>query len=392
MIYIAESNPLLNRSLLTELSEETGFEVRSFTGLSALRAAFAEQRPDAMLVSCRSSEPEALSFIRSQSTRAEDPVAIALVPTDDRETEGQAIAALGPLHTASLPWQRIDLLPKLYAALERQGLARDLEETRNKLVQEERALAASQRHVDQTNTVLQTATTRLVEAEQLAAVGRVVSGIAHEVSTQLALVGYAEAIKSRVDPESELYEFADAIALAQKRLATTVGQIRSFAAHEPDSIAFEPASLAAVVDEALAILRYDRDFRARKVLRNDRAHPLVSLKREQFDQVVINLVSNAVEATKSGDRISIEISEDKKTGMAILTVEDSGQGMSKEVLERLGEPFFTTRGERGSGLGIGICMSIARAHGGSIIYVSEEGVGTTAKVRLPLLEDDGGAL
>ena len=123
--------------------------------------------------------------------------------------------------------------------------------------------------------------------------------------------------------------------------------------------------------------------------RDDRAHPLVSLKREQFDQVVINLVSNAVQATEAGEEISIEIDEDKKTGMAILTVKDTGQGMSKEVLERLGEPFFTTRGDRGSGLGIGICMSIARAHGGSIIYVSEVGVGTTAKVRLPLLQEAG---
>jgi signal transduction histidine kinase len=192
-----------------------------------------------------------------------------------------------------------------------------------------------------------------------------------------------------VDPESELYEFADAIALAQKRLATTVDQIRSFAALEPDSSAFEPASLTAVVDEALAILRYDHGFRARKVVRNDRAQPLVALKREQFDQVLINLVSNAVEATESGDTITIEVSEDTKTGMAILTVEDSGQGMSKEVLEHLGEPFFTTRGDRGSGLGVGICMSIARAHGGSIIYVSEVGVGTTAKVRLPLFLGDG---
>lgn len=385
LIYIAESNPLVSSGLRHDLAQETGFEVRSFSGLPALRQACSTRAPDALLVSCRSGEPEALSFVRSQyGTRADVPVAFALVEEGDAEAGQQAIAALGPLHTASLPWQRLDLLPKLYAALERQGLARELQRARTELSRGALALAASQEHADQTKSVLQTATTRLVEAEQLAAVGRVVTGIAHEISTELALVGYAEAIKSRVDPKSELYEFADAIALAQTRLATAVDQIRSFTALEPDSTRFEPASLVAVVDQALAILRYDKEVRTRKVHRRDRAHPLVSLRREQFDQVVINLVSNAVEATKPGDGISIEIDADHKTGMAILTVEDTGQGMSKEVLERLGEPFFTTRGDRGSGLGIGICMSIAKAHGGSIIYVSEVGVGTTAKVRVPL--------
>ncbi len=381
-IYILESNPLTGRSLRTELSSETGFQVESFHDLASLKVARQASEPEAMLVSCPSGDSEALAFVKSQDKDA--PVVFAMVDREDEDAEQLAIAAVGPLATVTLPWQRMDLLPKLYAALEQRALSREVAALRLQLSQGAAALEASQKRADRTTGVLQTATARLMEAEQLAAVGRVVTGIAHEISTQLALVGYAEAIKSRVDPNSELYEFADAIALAQRKLATAVDQIRSFAVPEVDSAQLEPASLVAVVDEALAILRYDQDVRARKVQREDRAHPLVSLKREQFDQVVINLVSNAVQATKVGGSIWIEIDEDKKTSIAVLTVRDSGQGMSEEVLARLGEPFFTTRGDRGSGLGIGICMSIAKAHGGSIMYVSEVGVGTTAKVRLPL--------
>jgi signal transduction histidine kinase len=381
-----ESNPLLSSSLRVELSAETGFEVETFADLGALQLARQAREPEAMLVSCPSGDPDALAFAKSQTDSGT--VVLAMVDPEDEDAAQKATAALGPLATLTLPWQRIDLLPKLYAALERRSLTQEVAALRKELSQGARALEASQKRAEQTTGVLQTATARLMEAEQLAAVGRVVTGIAHEISTQLALVGYAEAIKSRVDPTSELYEFADAIALAQRKLATAVDQIRSFAVPELDSAQLEAASLVAVVDEALAILRYDQDVRARKVERHDRAHPLVSLKREQFDQVVVNLVSNAVQATKAGGSIWIEVDEDKKTGMAILTVKDAGQGMSKEVLERLGEPFFTTRGDRGSGLGIGICMSIAKAHGGSIMYVSEVGVGTTAKVRLPLLVDN----
>jgi signal transduction histidine kinase len=381
-IYILESNPLVGSSLRKERSAEAGFHFTTFSDLASLNLARQAQEPDAMLVSCPSGDLEALAFVTSLGEG--EPVLLIMVDREDEDAEQQAIAAVGPLATVTLPWQGIDLLPKLYAALERRALTRDVEALRLELSQGAQALEASQKRAEQTTGVLQTATARLMEAEQLAAVGRVVTGIAHEISTQLALVGYAEAIKSRVDPSSELYEFADAIALAQRKLATAVDQIRSFAVPELDSAQLEVASLVAVVDEALAILRYDQDVRARNVEREDRAHPLVSLKREQFDQVVINLVSNAVQATKVGGSIWIEIDEDQKTGMAILTVKDSGQGMTKEVLERLGEPFFTTRGDRGSGLGVGICMSIAKAHGGSIMYVSEVGVGTTAKVRLPL--------
>ena len=100
--------------------------------------------------------------------------------------------------------------------------------------------------------------------------------------------------------------------------------------------------------------------------------------------MVINLVANAVLATRPGD--TTEIERDTGADGTVLTVSDRGVGMSPEVLARLGEPFFTTRGDRGSGLGVGICMQIVEEHGGSLTFSSEEGTGTQARVRLPLLE------
>jgi two-component system sporulation sensor kinase B len=97
---------------------------------------------------------------------------------------------------------------------------------------------------------------------------------------------------------------------------------------------------------------------------------------------------NAVLATEPGDTLRVAIDRDRGAREAVLEVTDRGVGMSRQVLERLGEPFFTTRGERGSGLGVGICMRIVRDHGGSLSFESEPGAGTTATVRLPLLEVD----
>ena len=95
-------------------------------------------------------------------------------------------------------------------------------------------------------------------------------------------------------------------------------------------------------------------------------------------------MSNAVLATEPGAEIQVAI--DATDRHAILTVTDAGAGMPPDVLARLGEPFFTTRGDRGSGLGVGICMRIVADHGGSVMYASEVGAGTTASVKLPLLE------
>ncbi|MBL4633825.1 MAG: HAMP domain-containing histidine kinase [Kofleriaceae bacterium] len=397
LLYIVESILLDANRIREQLAVETDFDIRVFQSVRDARAACVENVPDAWLVSCRASFPEALQFLRELDHRS---IGIAMLP-ESGESRDTAVRELGPMRVASLPFRPGDLLPKLHCALERQSLARKLHAAESELQKRDHALVASKKYVAQTkeelrakHDVLETATARLVEAEQLAAVGRVVTGIAHEISNQLALVGYAEAIKSRVPEDSELFEFADAIAIAQRRLATMVGQIRSFTkassldhSDETPGDGFELASLSAVVDEALSILRYDKDVRTRSIVCNYSVSPLVLLKREEFDQVVINLVTNAALATVAGDTITVDLREDQEAGCALLTIGDSGQGMSPEVLQRLGEPFFTTRGHRGSGLGVGICMSIAKAHGGSIRYESSVGKGTKATVVLPLFEE-----
>ena len=99
--------------------------------------------------------------------------------------------------------------------------------------------------------------------------------------------------------------------------------------------------------------------------------------------VVKELLENAVDAHSS--RIELVV---KNSGKTLIQVTDDGVGMTEEVRDHAGEPFFTTRGDRGSGLGVGICMSIARAHGGAIEYESVLGKGTTAILRIPLLEEE----
>lgn len=400
LIFIVDDDPLSASNLAASLAQESGWEVRTFTSLDALEAA--DARPDAVVTGHKSTGLDGLALI--ERLRQDDPELVGLVMTRsaDQEATAQAIAAVGPLRHLHKPCSMADLLPRLRVWLERRELQRALRETRSMLSSRSQALAESTREVERaaaelrtTHTELRAATERLVQAEQMAAVGRVAAALAYELSRQLALVGYAEAIKSRVADDPELVELANVIVTAQKRLTAMVDEIRDFAAADGDGrggFHREPADVAAVVDEALAIMRYDRDACQRIIERRYRARPLAALHHHKFSQVVINLVSNAVQATRPGDVIVVEIDvgRDADRPVAALTVSDPGVGMPAEVLARLGEPFFTTRGDRGSGLGVGICMRIVEEHGGRLTYTSQVGSGTTARVAIPLLPDAAG--
>ena len=388
-MFVVDDDPLAVVELSGLLARETDFDVTTFTVGRNAEDAAAANRPEAAIVGARMTGVLA-------SMRQVDPHLAWLMMTSatDPDAGAQALAAGGgPLHHIVKPFDANDLLPKLYMHLDRRALAVRLDAALAELSKRDVALAASKRQVERataelesTHDELQTATERLVKSEQLAAVGRVMTGIGYELSRQLALVGYAEAIKSRVADDPELVEFASIIVNAQKRLTAMVDEIRDFVAGEGETLQREPADVAAVVDEALAIMGYDRDVRDRDIIRKFKGHPLAMLHRHKFCQVVINLVSNAVLATESGDVIEVHVDVDASNGVAIVTVLDQGAGMPADVLERLGEPFFTTRGDRGSGLGVGICMSIVEEHGGELTFKSKQGAGTAARVTVPLLE------
>lgn len=396
---VVDDDPLACREL-AQVVEEEGHDVVWYTSPRDALAAAQGIPPDAVIAGVRIGDTSGAALVRE--LEAIDPQVASLLVTSasDSEATAEANARVGPLRRVHKPVEAADLVPKLAAQLDRRQLLCELEAMHATLHQRDRALRASKRVVERTeaelestSTELETATERLVRAEQLAAVGRVLAGIAHELDRQLALVGYAEAIKSQVADDPELEQLADIIVSAQKRLASMVEEIRDFASGGDDAIDREPADLASVVDEALHFIEFDPDGAKRVIDRVFHARPLLALHRQKFSQVVLNLVSNAVLATEPGDTIEVEIDVDRGRGLASLVVRDRGCGMPGEVLRRLGEPFFTTRGDKGSGLGVGVCKRIVIEHGGALVFESEVGEGTTARVTMPLLagaEEDVG--
>ncbi|MEM9487624.1 MAG: response regulator, partial [Myxococcota bacterium] len=203
-VYVADDDPLAAKNIAAALTRETGFDVAAFTTVARLRSAAIDAPPDAVICGLKLGALDGLDVLGEFQESDPDLVAMVLTGATDDDAETRAIAAVGPLRHVRKPCDMADLLPKLRHGLDRRALARELRATRAQLRDRDRELAESTLQFERataalksTHSELATATERLVRAEQLAAVGRVVTGIAHELSRQLALVGYAEAIKTR---------------------------------------------------------------------------------------------------------------------------------------------------------------------------------------------------
>jgi signal transduction histidine kinase len=214
---------------------------------------------------------------------------------------------------------------------------------------------------------------QLVRAEKLVTVGVLSAGIAHEVGTPLMVIrGRAEHLLERA-PEGSMAEDLRAI----------VAQIE-FSAEQPAEVG--PVDAAEAAARALELLEWR--ITAKRIaarLSSDDDLPSVAAAPDQFEQVVMNLLMNACDASDEGGAIEIKLSRAPGTGRLRLEVTDHGVGIPPENLNAVFDPYFTTkkRGE-GTGLGLAIVSQIVRSHDGRISLRSVVGAGTTATVLWPL--------
>ncbi len=366
-VYLVDDDALVTESLGTALKLETEWRVLPFTDADGALQAMRSEPPDVVLSDLKM-PMGGIGFLAKVRERHPEAVLILLTGYADKESAIRAINEVGIWQYVEKPWDTEDLLLKIRQGLERRELV-------GKLHRINAELGARVRE-------LESAHERLVASERMAAVGRVASGLAHELGNQLGLVGYAEAIAARTrDPEVK--EFAEVIASARRRLTAMVDEIKDFARGSDHDFAREPGDVAAVVDEALGILRFDREVSQRALTASVRARPLAEIHRGKIMQVVINLVRNAAQASPPGGPVEVVVDQ-RGDGGAVVRVVDHGVGMAPDVVARLGEPFFTTK-ERGSGLGLGISRRIVEQHGGHLEVRSRAGEGTEVEVTLPPL-------
>jgi PAS domain S-box-containing protein len=228
---------------------------------------------------------------------------------------------------------------------------------------------------------------QLLQQEKLAAVGQLVSGVAHELNNPLASVmAFAQLLLAAPEDAPHDRRALDAINHEAKRAAKIVSNLLTFARqHQPERTI---ADLNRVVEDTLELRRYAlRIAQVDIEARLDPDLPITWADPFQLQQVVLNLVTNAEQALASwdGDR-RIVVSTARMGKELVIRVSDSGPGIAPENLPRIFNPFFTTKpvGE-GTGLGLSISDGILREHGGRIRVESQPACGATFILELPLV-------
>lgn len=239
--------------------------------------------------------------------------------------------------------------------------------------------------LQQTHQELREAQAQLVQSEKLSAVGRLVSGVAHELNNPLAVViGFAQYL-SRVDADEEMQRIYQHIYEQGKRCSRTVENLLTFARrYESERVRTD---LNEVIRSSLELLRYQlRVHGIEAEVELDPDLPPLMADPHRLQQVFVNIIGNAYQSmADNGGQGQLRVSSGRDGDRLWVSFADSGPGISQEDLPKVFEPFFTTKpvGE-GTGLGLSISYGIIREHGGSIRVESEEGKGATFTVELPL--------
>jgi signal transduction histidine kinase len=202
--------------------------------------------------------------------------------------------------------------------------------------------------------------------------------LSHELKNPLAAIKGLVQLSARQATDPDSREQLRVVAAEVDRME---GILREYLTFSRPVEALQPKSvqLGALADEVLSLMEA-RAATAGVLLRR-KGDVTIEADPRRLKDALFNLVGNALEATLNGGDVEIDIAQVERS--ARIAVRDSGRGMSREVLDRLGTPFFTTR-EEGTGLGVVVARATFAQHGGSLVYTSEPGRGTTAVGTLPI--------
>lgn len=223
---------------------------------------------------------------------------------------------------------------------------------------------------------------QLRHADRLATIGQLAAGVAHEVNEPLGIIlGFAQLAQKAPGLPGQAATDIGHVVQSALHAREVVSKLMLFARQKPPTKS--RVDLNELVTDGLYILGARCSKAGIELVRElAPALPTITADAAQLNQVLVNLVVNAIQALPSGGRIVIRT--DCRGSSVVLTVEDNGTGMTSEVMDRVFEPFFTTKpvGE-GTGLGLSVVHGIVTGHGGSISVWSEPGRGTRFEVVLP---------
>ncbi|PLY04699.1 MAG: two-component sensor histidine kinase [Desulfuromonas sp.] len=228
---------------------------------------------------------------------------------------------------------------------------------------------------------------RLLRSAKLASMGELVAGVAHEINNPLTGILMFASLSARYpDLPPQVKDNLDLIVAETGRCAKIVRGLLEFARESiPEK---KPDSINRVIQHTLELVSHQAIFQDIDI----RCHyaeqlPDLEVDADQLQQVFFNMFINAGQAMPNGGTLSISTALDDNENVICIQVADTGSGISKENLERIFDPFFSTKSQKGFGLGLSVSYGIIRNHGGRVDVQSVEGEGTCFTILLPVEGD-----
>ena len=224
------------------------------------------------------------------------------------------------------------------------------------------------------------------QSEKLASIGRLSAGIAHEINNPLTgVLTFAHLLKQKKNNSEEDINDLDVIIRETTRVREIVKGLLDFARQTP--FKKELLNINDILHQILKLIKNQKELRKIVIEENySKNIPDCYCDKNQLQQVFLNIILNAAEAIP--DTGTITLTTSIKQNHIVITIKDTGYGIKKENLNKIFDPFYTTKPvNKGTGLGLSICHGIIQQHGGYIECESEEGEGTTFNIFLPIKND-----
>jgi len=220
---------------------------------------------------------------------------------------------------------------------------------------------------------------QLIHSERLASLGLLAAGVAHEINAPLNNISLLTESISRKASDPSVDEKIRALGEQVEAAARIVRALLEFS-RKPEAH-MQLVDLNEVVRKGLTLIGEVRPTRTEVVRELSADLPAIQGDPDQLQQVLLNMVNNALDAMPNGGRL--RVATQRTAGGVELVIEDTGVGIAPENLTKIFDPFFTTKQEKGTGLGLSICHGIIRAHNGTVDVRSEVGKGTTFTIHFP---------